>query len=44
MLYAVNGGGHVVPQRFFNFGGGQTQDLDAPVAIWDFFSKVPIRE
>jgi len=44
MLYAVNGGGHVVPQRFFQFGGGQTQDLDAPVAIWDFFSKVPIRE
>lgn len=44
MLYAVNGGGHVVPQRFFDFGGGQTRDLDAPVAIWDFFSKVPIRE
>ncbi len=44
MLYAVNGGGHVVPQRFFDFGGGQTQDLDAPVAIWDFFSKVPVRE
>lgn len=43
VLYSVNGGGHVVPQRFFNFGGGQTQDLDAPVAIWDFFSKVPIR-
>jgi polyhydroxybutyrate depolymerase len=44
MLYAVNGGGHVVPNRFFRFGSGQTQDLDAPVAIWDFFSKVPIRE
>jgi polyhydroxybutyrate depolymerase len=44
MLYAVNGGGHVVPQRVFQFGSGQTQDLDAPVAIWDFFSKVPIRE
>ena len=44
MLYAVNGGGHVVPNRYFDFGGGQTQDLDAPVAIWDFFSKVPIRE
>jgi len=44
MLYAVNGGGHVVPQRYFQFGSGQTQDLDAPAAIWDFFSKVPIRE
>jgi polyhydroxybutyrate depolymerase len=44
MLYAVNGGGHVVPNRVFDFGGGQTRDLDAPVAIWDFFSKVPIRE
>jgi polyhydroxybutyrate depolymerase len=44
MLYAVHGGGHVVPQRYFRFGAGQTQDLDAPVAIWDFFSKVPIRE
>ena len=31
-------------KRIFNFGDGQTQDLDAPVAIWDFFSKVPIRE
>ena len=44
VLYGVNGGGHVVPNRNFNFGGGQTRDLDAPVAIWDFFSKVPIRE
>jgi len=41
VLYAVHGGGHVVPQRYFQFGGGQTQDLDAPVAIWDFFSKIP---
>ena len=44
VLYSVRGGGHVVPQRYFRFGAGQTQDLDAPVAIWDFFSKVPIRE
>ena len=43
-LYAVNGGGHVVPNRSFDFGGGQTRDLDAPVVIWDFFSKVPIRQ
>jgi len=41
VLYAVHGGGHVVPQRYFQFGQGQTQDLDAPVAIWDFFSKIP---
>jgi polyhydroxybutyrate depolymerase len=41
VLYAVHGGGHVVPQRYFQFGEGQTQDLDAPVAIWDFFSKIP---
>jgi polyhydroxybutyrate depolymerase len=44
MLYAINGGGHVIPQRYFRFGSGQTEDLDAPVAIWDFFSKVPMRE
>jgi polyhydroxybutyrate depolymerase len=44
MLYSVNGGGHVVPNRIFEFGSGQTKDLDAPVAIWDFFSKVPVRE
>jgi polyhydroxybutyrate depolymerase len=41
VLYAVHGGGHVVPQRYFQFGEGQTQDLDAPVAIWDFFAKIP---
>ena len=44
VLYQVHGGGHVVPSRSFNFGDGETRDLDAPVAIWDFFSKVPIRE
>jgi polyhydroxybutyrate depolymerase len=44
MLYSVNGGGHVVPIRSARFGSGYTQDLDAPVAIWDFFSKVPVRE
>ncbi len=43
VLYAVHGGGHVVPQRAQQNWGGlgrQTLDLDAPVAIWDFFSKV----
>ena len=47
VLYAVNGGGHVVPQRALQDWGGlgrQTRDLDAPVAIWDFFSKLPARK
>jgi polyhydroxybutyrate depolymerase len=46
-LFAVNGGGHVVPQRALQDWGGlgrQTRDLDAPVAIWDFFSKLPARK
>lgn len=44
VLYSVHGGGHVVPQRTPQFWGGlgkQTLDLDAPVAIWNFFSKLP---
>ena len=46
VLYSVHGGGHVVPQRQLQFWGGlgrQTLDLDAPVAIWEFFSKLPPR-
>ncbi|HXJ02589.1 MAG TPA: PHB depolymerase family esterase [Micropepsaceae bacterium] len=44
VLYAVHGGGHVVPTRTPQDWGGlgrETGDLDAPVAIWDFFSKLP---
>ncbi len=44
VLYAVHGGGHVVPTRSPQDWGGlgrETRDLDAPVAIWDFFSKLP---
>ena len=44
VLYAVNGGGHVVPTRSPQDWGGlgrETGDLDAPVVIWDFFSKLP---
>jgi poly(3-hydroxybutyrate) depolymerase len=46
VLYAVHGGGHVVPTRMPKDWGGlgrETGDLDAPVAIWDFFSKLPSR-
>lgn len=43
VLYAVHGGGHLVPNRYFQFGEGQTQDLDAPAVIWDFFSKAASR-
>lgn len=46
ILYAVHGGGHVVPTRSPQDWGGlgrETRDLDAPVAIWDFFSKLPSR-
>jgi polyhydroxybutyrate depolymerase len=46
VLYAVHGGGHVVPTRAPQDWGGlgrETGDLDAPVAIWDFFSKLPSR-
>jgi len=46
VLYTVHGGGHVVPQRYFRYpviSGRQTQDLDAPAAIWEFFSKLPSR-
>jgi polyhydroxybutyrate depolymerase len=46
ILYAVHGGGHVVPQPYYrypNIVGRQTQDLDAPAVVWDFFSKLPCR-
>jgi polyhydroxybutyrate depolymerase len=42
VLYAIHGGGHVVPQPYWHFPrnvGPQTEDLDAPSAIWDFFMK-----
>ncbi len=44
VLYAVHGGGHVVPTRTHQDWGGlgrETGDLDAPAVIWDFFSKLP---
>jgi polyhydroxybutyrate depolymerase len=44
VLYTVHGGGHVVPQPYYRYSvvsGRQTQDLDAPAVIWDFFSKLP---
>ena len=44
LMYAVHGGGHVVPTRTHQDWGGlgrETGDLDAPVVIWDFFSKLP---
>ncbi len=46
VLYAIHGGGHVVPQpwyRYPNIVGRQTKDLDAPAAIWEFFSTLPRR-
>jgi polyhydroxybutyrate depolymerase len=35
ILYAVQNGGHAMPLA--------GEDLDSPVAIWDFFSKLPSR-
>jgi polyhydroxybutyrate depolymerase len=35
ILYAVQNGGHAMPL--------EGEDLDSPVAIWDFFSKLPSR-
>jgi polyhydroxybutyrate depolymerase len=35
ILYAVQNGGHAMPV--------EGEDLDSPVAIWDFFSKLPSR-
>jgi polyhydroxybutyrate depolymerase len=42
VLYTIHGGGHVVPQPYWRFPrivGSQTEDLDAPAVIWDFFMK-----
>ena len=46
VVYAVHGGGHTVPTRTPQNWGGlgrATGDLDAPVAIWEFFSKAAPR-
>jgi polyhydroxybutyrate depolymerase len=46
VLYTIHGGGHVVPQPYWRFPrvvGPQTEDLDAPAVIWDFFMKAPSR-
>lgn len=41
-LYAIHGGGHVVPQPYFRYPavvGRMTSDLNAPVVIWNFFAS-----
>jgi len=46
VMYAIHGGGHVVPQPNFQYPGilgRQTADLDAPAVIWEFFSKLSPR-
>jgi poly(3-hydroxybutyrate) depolymerase len=35
VLYSVQNGGHAMPLA--------GEDLDSPVAIWDFFAKLPSR-
>jgi poly(3-hydroxybutyrate) depolymerase len=35
VLYSVQNGGHAMPLA--------GEDLDSPVAIWEFFSKLPSR-
>jgi poly(3-hydroxybutyrate) depolymerase len=35
ILYSVQNGGHAMPL--------EGEDLDSPVVIWDFFSKLPSR-
>jgi polyhydroxybutyrate depolymerase len=40
-FYTIKGGGHVIPQpayRWPRFLGRQTEDLNAPAAIWAFFA------
>lgn len=47
VMYQVNLGGHVVPNPNYQYPevlGRQTKDLDAPAAIWDFFSNLPPRK
>jgi polyhydroxybutyrate depolymerase len=42
VLYTIRGGGHNVPQPYYRFPrivGPQTEDIDAPAAIWDFFMR-----
>jgi polyhydroxybutyrate depolymerase len=46
VIYAIHEGGHVVPNPSYQYPevlGRQTKDMDAPAAIWDFFSKLPPR-
>lgn len=46
ILYSIIGGGHLVPQKYFRYPtivGRQTEDMDAPEVIWDFFSQLPSR-
>lgn len=41
-FYTIKGGGHVIPQpayRWPRFLGRQTEDLNAPEAIWAFFAR-----
>jgi polyhydroxybutyrate depolymerase len=47
VMYEIHDGGHVVPNPNYEYPavlGRQTKDLDAPAAIWDFFSKLPPRQ
>lgn len=42
VLYTIRGGGHNVPQPYYRFPrivGPQTEDIDAPAAIWEFFMQ-----
>jgi len=42
VLYTIRGGGHNFPQPYFRFPrnvGPQTEDIDAPAAIWEFFMQ-----
>jgi polyhydroxybutyrate depolymerase len=43
IVFAINGGGHVVPNPRFKFAavlGRVTGDIDAPQVIWRFFDSV----
>jgi polyhydroxybutyrate depolymerase len=43
IVFAIEGGGHVVPNPHFKFPamlGPVTGDIDAPQAIWKFFASV----
>ena len=46
VLYSIIGGGHLVPQKYFRYPsivGRQTEDMDAPEIIWEFFAGLPGR-